>query len=536
MNDLELRDLGGGTMSGLLASRASWAPGSLAVIFEGREISYGELDRQATEVAAGLLRRGLSKGDRVAILLDNRPEFLAALYGTNRAGLVSVSVNTGFKGDFLSFPIERSEARLLVTEARFADQLKTIRATLPHLEAIVFLDGVPDSFSLGAAAINAWEDLLDGEDAVPEFAPVHPDDTIAITFTSGTTGRSKGVVSPCLSFVIMAREATEAFAITPRDRMYCCTPLFHGMAQITTCATALYAGAAIVLTRNFSVSRFWDEVRRTGATHACALGSMLHMLLTKPQSDDDRDHKITRFFAAPAPADVLYRFERRFGVHIIEGMGLTEIKNVLYNPIVGRRVGSVGKPTATSIIEIHDEQGNRVPDGTVGEIVYRPRIANIMLKGYYREPEKTLESIRDLWWRTGDMGWQDGDGFFYFFDRVSDRLRRRGENIPSYEVESVVSSFAGVGEAAAVAVASDLGESEVLIVFETAHPENFDFRALLNHCNDLLPRFMVPRYYRALREMERTPTGKIRKVKLREEGLTGYLWDHVAAGIDLKQL
>ncbi len=523
-----LHDLGGGSASGLLRDRALWAPDSTALVFEGQAWTFGAWDREASRVASGLIALGLQPGDVVASFMTNRPEYLFNGYGINRAGLVGVSCNTAFKGAFLRAPLDFSRARLLFTEARLGPALLTMEALPAALETIVYVDGVPERVPQGVAVLS-WDELLAGGSSGQAFPKVGPSDTGAISFTSGTTGRSKGVVGPNLQGLVMGREAAQAFAITPRDRLYTCMPLFHGMAQVTTGYAAMYAGATMVLSRGFSVTRFWDEIRESEATQTSALGSMMHMLMTAPPSLQDRDHQVTRVFSAPAPPDVLYRFERRFGVHVIEGYGSTEIKNVLYNPIGGRKVGSMGKPTASTILEIQDDEGHALPPGQVGEIVYRPRMPNIMLKQYYREPEKTLANMRGLWWRTGDMGWVDEDGFFYFHDRTADRLRRRGENISSAEVEGVLATFPGVSDAAAVAVRSDVGEDEVMAVLETgAEP---DWAAVFAHCTARMPRFMVPRYYRVLKPLPRTATGKVQKAMLREQGVTADSWDHVAAGL-----
>lgn len=532
MNETDLRDLGGGTQSGLIASRARYAPENVMLSFEGQEFSYRKMDATASTVAAGFIGLGLRPGSVVATFMTNRPEYLFASYGVNRAGLIGTSINTAFKAGFLHYPLDLAEVEVLVTEKRLGAALMTVPAYPPTLKAIVFVDGVPEVVPAGVEAIT-WDDLLAFGRPDAAFPMRGPGDTAAISFTSGTTGRSKGVINPNLQGVVMGREAAAAFHLTPADRLYTCMPLFHGMAQVTTGLAAIHAGATIILARSFSPTRWWDDLRQSGATQASALGSMLHMLLACPPAENDRDHKVSRIFSAPAPADVLYRFERRFGVHLIEGYGSTEIKNVLYNPIVGRKIGSMGKPTPTSIIEVHDEYGHRVPPGHVGEIVYRPRAPNIMMKGYFREPEKTLEGMRGLWWHTGDMATEDEDGFFWFFDRTSDRLRRRGENVSSMELEGVVTGYPGITETAAIAVQSDVGEDEILAVIQTS--EAIDFNALVDHCAARMPRFMVPRYYRIVPILPRTPTGKVQKTELRQMGLTGDTFDHVAAGIKIKR-
>lgn len=524
MNRHDLQDLGGGTVAGLLASRAGWAPHNPFLVFEGRTWTYGQMDAQASVVAAGLMALGFLPGEVAATFMTNRPENLLAGFGGGRAGLVRVPVNTAYKGALLEHVLAHSDATVLFTEAALNDALKTFEPWPPGLRTLIYVDEVPPEPPKGAHAI-AWSDLCAAATANPVFPAIGPHDVGGIGYTSGTTGRSKGVVSPNLQAVIMARETAAAFGVSARDRMYTCMPLFHGMAQVTTCTTAIYAGACVVLSPRFSVTRFWEEVRKSDATQFCCLGSIMHMLLTLPPSELDRAHGVERVFSAPAPPEVLYRFESRFGVHVIEGYGQTEIKNVLYNPIAGRKIGSMGKPTASTLTEIHDEHGNTVGPGVVGELVYRPKIANIMMKGYLKEPEKTLAGMRDLWWHTGDMASMDAEGFFYYFDRKTDSLRRRGENISSQELESLVATFPGVKEAAAVAAPSEVGEDELLVVLEVERPEEVDREALVAHCRNVMPKFMVPRYFRLMSLLPRTPTGKVQKVLLREQGVTADTWD-----------
>ena len=529
MNRHDLQELGGGTLGGLLASRAAWAPHNPALVFEGATFTYRDLDAGADAVGAGLMALGFQPGNVAAVFMTNRPEHLLAGFGSGRAGLVRVAINTAYKGPLLQHVLEHSEARLLIMEAGLAEALRTLPEKPPALRTIVFVGGVPADLPAWGVTALSWEEMLAGGAARPEFPPVAAHEVGGIGYTSGTTGRSKGVVSPNLQPVMMARETAAAFGVTSRDRMYTCMPLFHGMASVTTCATALYAGAAVLLSPRFSVTRFWDEVREGEATQFNCLGSIMHMLLSLPPSPLDREHNVERVFSAPAPPEVLYRFEHRFGVHVIEGYGQTEIKNVLYNPIQGRKIGSMGKPTPSTIMEIHDENGDAVGPGVVGEMVYRPKVGNIMMKHYLKEPQKTLDGMSDLWWHTGDLASMDADGFFYYFDRKTDSLRRRGENVSSQELEGLTAGFPGVKEAAAVAAPSEVGEDELMVVLEVDDPAAIDRDALLAHCLDVMPRFMVPRYFRFLRVLPRTPTGKVQKALLRDQGVTADTWDTTPA-------
>lgn len=533
-NRHDLNDVGGGTPAGLLSSRAGYCPENAALEFEGRRYTYREYDREVSAVAAGLMGLGLKHGDAGSIFLSNCPGYVFAWLGMNRIGMVTVFVNTAYKGTFLSYGIEHSESKVVFTESALLPELLALPSLPTALQLVVCLDGVPkEARERTGVRLIALQDLLASAASEAEFPEVLAEHTAAISFTSGTTGKSKGAVTPGLLSVVMGKEAAGAFGLSARDRLYTCMPLFHGMAQMTSVIASIYAGASLTLSRRFSVRQFWDEVREARATHFNLSGSMLYMLLSAPPTPRDNDHQVTRVFSAPAPADVLYRFEARYGIHLIEGYGQTEIKNVAYNPIHGRKVGSIGRPTPSTILEIHDDAGAQVPPGVIGEIVYRPRQANIMLKHYHGDPEATLANMKGLWWHTGDLGYMDEDGFLYFFDRKKDSMRRRGENISSHELEAAVALFPGIGEVAAVAVPSDVGEDEVLGVIEYAGPKPFDFEGLFHYCVRSLPRFMVPRYYRVVDSLPRTPTGKVRKVELRQEGVTSDTWDHVAAGLSV---
>jgi crotonobetaine/carnitine-CoA ligase len=521
---------GDDTVSGLLAARARARPGKTALVFGGTELTYGELDQAATDVARGLIAAGATPGDSVGILLPNRAEYLPAWFGAARAGLVEVPVNTAYKGQFLDHALRRTDVRILITEAPLLDLVADLAEPPETLHTVVLLDEARPGRTPPGVRVLSWRELLDAGDPAGALPQVGPADPVAIMLTSGTTGRSKGVVYPNRMQVVAARECAAQLGTTPDERLYTCLPLFHGAAQVNLSLHALSAGATLVLGRRFSASRFWDEVRTHRVTQFNALGSILPMLLARPPSGRDRDHQARKAFAAPAPPPVLHPFEERFGVHLVEGYGLTEIKNVLYNPLDRRKVGSIGLPTASSIVEVHDESGRRAEPGRAGEIVYRPRLPHVMFSGYHRDPEATLATIRDLWWHTGDLGYTDEDGYFYFIDRKKDALRRRGENISSHEVESVLLAYPGVTAAAAIGTPSELGEDEVLAVVQLESGQRLDFAKLFAHCDASMPHFMVPRYYRAVEQLPVTPTGKVGKADLRGQG-RGDAWDAHAAGL-----
>ncbi|MCW0212595.1 MAG: AMP-binding protein [Pseudonocardia sp.] len=540
---LDLDSLGGGTVGGLLAARAGRTPDKPALVFEDEQFTYAELDAAASAVARGLLGLGLAPGTSVGVFLPNRIEVLGAFFGIARAGLVEVPVNTAYKGTFLEHALGHTDVQVLLTEPGLLDLVAALPERPRALRTIVVLadgeradrtmntDTVPTGVSLPGVEILTWDAMIARGDPGRAFPEIGIDDPVGIMLTSGTTGRSKGAIYPSLMPVVAAHEFAVAMETTSDERLYTCLPLFHGAAKINISLHAITAGATVVLGRRFSASRFWDEIRRHEVTQFNALGSVLPMLLAQPPSVRDRDHPARKVFAAPAPPPVLTAVEARFGVHVVEGYGLTEIKTIVWNPIVDRKVGSMGVPSATTILEVHDDLGFPVPPGQVGEIVYRPRVPHVMFAGYHRQPEATVETSRDLWWHTGDLGFTDDDGYFYFVDRKKDALRRRGENVSSQEVEAVLLAHPAVAEAAAVGVASDLGEQEVLAVVQVADGAELDLKDLFAHCDRSMPHFMVPRYYRLVDEFPSTPTGKIRKAVLRESGLTDDAWDAEAAGL-----
>lgn len=536
-SNLAWRYLGGGTIGGLIEARAAESPDRTCISFLANKVSltYRDLERETRAIAFAYLSHGLGKGDRVALMLPNTPEHLLAWLAANRAGLTVVPINNAYKGDILSYILGHSGCKAIVISDMFTERLLSAVDDLEALDLVVVAEaGERRLGSVPGRSMESWHAFQSVGCRTEPSTPlplVEPTDTCGVLYTSGTTGRSKGVVVPHLHNLVMAAEASNALGITGRDVLFTCLPMFHGNATIATILNGIHSGASVAISERFSVTRFWDQVRDSGATEFNALGSMLYMLLTQPESERDRDHAVRLAFAAPAPADVLHRFENRFGVTLIEGYGQTEIKNVAYNPLGARRVGSFGKPTPTSTLAILDSKDHEVRPGTVGEISYRPRRPNIMLTEYWRDPEATASAMRNLWWHTGDLGYMDLDGYFYFVDRISDSLRRRGENISSYEVEAAVLRHKDITDAAAIAMRSDVGEDEVMVVAVRRPDSLLEPAELFRHCDGELPYFMVPRYYRFVDDLPRTANGKIQKGVLRAEGIDSGSWDALEHGL-----
>jgi carnitine-CoA ligase len=533
----------------ILARRAAEHPDRPYLRFEdGPWRGYGEVNATANRIANALLARGLGKGESVSVMLPNCEEFVPVWYGILKAGGVMSSINTAYKGDFLSWTINLVEARTLVISDEYLDRLDLVANELPHLRHVIVWESGrregPEPAGFTWEPLSALDAVSDGEPHGVEHAWT---DDARIMFTSGTTGRSKGVIKQHAADYFSARSAIEAMAVLRgvapadlRDETYfSCLPLFHSNAQVLCAYPALIAGARVAYVERFSGSRFWRQVIDAGATTFNGIGAILYFLWNQPPSDLDRAHAVHTISAAPAPKDIYHAFEERFGVRLTEGYGLTETGvATMMDPTRPPRLGSCGTANPGYEVTIVEPGTDRpLPPGTPGEIVVDQRIPNIVMRAYYGMPEKTAEDFRNLKLHTGDLGRMDEDGYFYFMDRVKDYIRRRGENVSSMEVERQASDHPNIKEAAAIGVKAGEGassEDEIMIVCipEGDAPDPVEYTHWMA---ERMPYFMVPRYIRFVDTLPKTPTERVQKVKLRDEGITADTFDREAAGITIKR-
>ncbi len=503
------------------------------LVFRDRQVTFSELDARSSAAAHHLARLGIGHGDRVAIMLPNCPEYLYLWFGLARLGAIEVPLNTAHRGDLLGYMLEQAEVRLVVIQDALLDRLEQIPERLSRVERVVVASesGRLPSSALGRPLVPLAE-VLEGTHAAPDVT-VKPSDIFCFMFTSGTTGPSKAAMLPHAAATAFIPVHLEACGYTTEDVLYTCLPLFHGNAQMLSTVPALVAGARLHLAERFHASTFWEEMARAGATAFNYIGGMLTMLYKQPPSPADRAHRARIAFGAAAPANLWAAIEERFGVTIIEGFGLTESGAVLCNYGPERRAGSIGRPTRLYDVRVVDEEDREVPPGVIGEIVSRPNTPHSMAAGYYRMPEKTLEAFRNLWFHTGDLGHRDADGYFYFVDRKKDAIRRRGENISSFEVEKVVNAHPKVEECAALAHPSELGEDEVRVVVVLREGETLAPEDLLAWCEPRMAYFMVPRFVEFRASLPKTPTARVEKYRLRQDGLGPGAWDREQAGYRL---
>lgn len=515
----------------MLAHHAAGRPDKVFFQYANeRSFTFAEMDVLSNRIAGGLRRLGVEKGDRVGLILPNCPEFVPIWFGASKLGAVEVPINHDLKGDLLAYVLTNSGSEVLVCHARFLTNLAPVLARGPKPKAIVVVGTTPaDAQAAGikAGALLTYEELADFPDT-PVEDRVHYTDNIAILYTSGTTGPSKGVMSSHHQFYVWAESIAANMGLTAEDTYYHCLPLFYGDAQFMATYFALVFGSKFTIYERFSASRYWSQVRESGATATNMLGAMAHILWKQPTLPNDADNPLRICNSIPM-VPFKRDFEERFAMKLVTGYGQTETNLVAYDTASESREGACGRPGPAHEVAIVDESDEPLPPGKVGEIVVRPRQSWSIFSGYYDMPEKTAAAWRNLWFHTGDAGYMDDDGWLYFVERIKDSIRRRGQNISAYEVESLVNQHDAVLECAAVAVPSQLGEDEVKLVIVLHEGAHLTPAELISFCEERMAPFMVPRYVEVRRDLlPKTPSEKVAKEDLRNQGITAAVWDREA--------
>ncbi len=496
----------------------------------GGERTYAEM-REAVARTAGMLRNeGVGPGDRVLYMAGNRVEMLDGFLACGWLGAAFVPVNVASRGRQLEHIVMNADPCVVVAEAQHLEHLAAIQPRLSELEHVWCLDGTPGG--------TLWDRPIGpvpgpGEAAEPYGA--RPGDTLAVLYTSGTTGPSKGVQCPHSQFYWWGILTGRYLEVTDQDTLYVVLPMFHTNA-LNAFWQAMLAGATYSFGRRFSASAFWSEVHDTDATVTFLLGAMVHILLKSEERPSDRAHRLRSVQSPATSADAAEAFRRRFGVdRIVDGYGSTETTYVFSNHEGNFVPACMGRVVPEFEARVVDEFDEEVADGVGGELLLRPREPWSVFTGYWRNPEATAEAWRNLWFHTGDRVVRDEDGVYRFLDRLTDSIRRRGENISSTEVEEVLQGHPDVVTSAVVAVPSDLDDEEVMAFIRPRPGAQPDPEAIIRHCEGRLAYFAIPRYVEFVDELPVTPSGKIRKVTLRERGVGPTTWDREAAGISLER-
>jgi len=531
------------TVPSLLERRLETDPDGEYLDVTGTKLSAAEVERTANRLANALSDLGLRQGDRVATLIENSPDALLAWWGAIRGGFVAVPVNTAYKGEYLRHQLADSGSRVLFVEPDLAERAAAVVDQVDGLEHVV-VTGAGDAGAIGGATVHRWNELLGADDKAPSV-DIRPSDLGTFVYTGGTTGLSKGCMLSHNYHAVLAQQIGICWERTPDDVVWTPLPLFHFNALITAvCGTLLFGGRGAIY-RRFSVSDFWPEMNRVGATVTSTLGTMAYLLANDvdrpemPRSGAPEANTTLRMMgAAPLPASLDNLIRERFGIQTFSGAyGVTEASLISWQP-----PGVRNRPDAAGVINdeyfdtrIFDDEDNELPRGTDGEIVVRPKRPHVMFEGYWGRPEATVETSRNWWYHTGDIGRIDDDGFLYFVDRKADYLRRRGENISSFEVERVLITHGSLADVAVHAVPSQLTEDDLKVTATLKEGATLTEEELFRWCVDQLPYFALPRYIEFRAELPRSPVGRVLKRELRAEAVSPSTWDAEAAGISYEK-
>jgi crotonobetaine/carnitine-CoA ligase len=472
----------------------------------GGRMRVGEFADRALRWATVLAQEGVTHRARVASFCTNSAEFMALQYGTYAAGAVEVPVNSELRGPMLGAILADCEPMLIVVDGDLAD---IVAEHLPSQARMLVLDEAL------AARVGAAERA---EPVVSE-----PADLALILYTSGTTGPSKGVMLPHGYLPSVASNWIAAAGVGPADVTYCANQFFHIDAHIIA-AMCLMSDSVYGFAKRFSASRFWDDAAEMGSTWFLMVGAMASAIVARRGTDAPR-HSFRVGLCGPIVPEVFDYFEDQLGIPMQQIYGQTEAGGVTCTTHDRNRRGSIGWPCMGLDVGIVDEFDEPVPVGEKGRLVYRPREPLLMTYGYWRRPDATAAACRNLWWDSGDWGRLDEEGFVWFEGRVSDSLRRRGENVSAFELESAINAAPGVRASAAVAVPDELGgEDEVKVFLIRDEHVAWDSGAFFAYCERNLPRFAVPRFVELVSDEEfvRSPgNGSIQKHLLPKDNTPG---------------
>ena len=505
------------TIGSFLRRSAEANPRKTYLFFENQQISYQEFLDSVNKASRAFQELNIGKGDKICLLLRNCPEFLFAWLALAQIGAVAVFINTALKEREIHYIANHSEAKAILTTSDFLRSAKLGKPELRYLEhpAICVDAPCPEGAISFPLILNS---------APPQFreCPLSPDDIAAYIYTSGTTGLPKAVMQTHQTYVLTGESIPHWLGLGNEDRLFTCLPLFHINAQAYSVMGSLGAGASLILSKKFSASSFWEEVKQGGATEVNLLGAMPLFLLKQPAQEGERNHRVRIAYTAPALNTHDHEeFERRFGVTLVVGYGMSECTFGTINPLDKgkRRLGSIGLPRAHprfgNQLCIVDDDGGELAPSQSGEIILKN--ATVM-KGYYKDPAATAASLRDGWLYTGDLAYRDVDGFIYFSGRKKDMIRLKGENVSAYEVECVIDEHPGVQESAVIGVPSEFTDERIIAFVTRKHgfPEVAE-SDIVAWCRERLAPFKVPSEVEFRDSLPKTPTQKIAKQILRDQ-------------------
>lgn len=523
------------TMVELLGRAASAYADRPFVVVDGEPYTYGEIERRSNAFAKELVRLGVEKGQCVVTLFDTCVDVFTCWFGINKLGAVWVPINTAYRGEFLRHQVADTEARIVICEGHYLERFVQITDKLPDLQLILTRDGTTDPGC--AVPIKPLDDHR-GTDTSPLPLAVVPTDLAALIYTSGTTGPSKGCMISHNYLTAIGRICSRHTLLDEGEVLWTCLPVFHSAALVAV-IQVMSNGSCIALSSQFSVTRFWEEVEASGAVSAMLMASIFALVAHAPECEAEKRYrgKLKMVFGVPITPDVRKIWHERFGTQIVSSWSYGQTEAIRMTAV---RIDETppencaGRPVDEYEIMIFDEQDQPVPEGTVGQIVVRPRHPGVMFDGYWKRPDATAAAWKNLWMHTGDLG-KIIDGYLYFMDRAKDYLRSRGENISSFEVERSFMSHHAIAEVAVHAVGTQTGEDELKVTAVLREGASLTEHELCLWSLENLPHFAVPRYIEFRDALPKNPTGRVLKYQLRDEGRTSSTWDREEAGIQVRR-
>ncbi|MGH7288401.1 MAG: AMP-binding protein [Myxococcota bacterium] len=536
MNRLDLSDTRERLLGRCLRRQAEAFPERDFLVAGETHWSYGRVNELANAMAGGFASLGVARGDTVAVMMESCADYVWTTLGLNKLGAIWVPTNTDYKGQWLRESLEDSRAKLLVIDEALLPRVAEAGGKLPFQRVLV--RGSPSASPLAAPAL-ALSELERAPAKEPDDSPLFLGDTAAILWTSGTTGRSKGVMQSHNVWIRAAVDGAINSHLREGEVIYSCLPMYQSAAWVACVYRALVSGVPCAIDERFSVHEFWDRCRYYGATMVFTLGAMHIFLWQQPPRPDDADNPVRSAGMVPMPDALIEPFKQRFGIeHIHQGYGQSEVMGLLARrPGRAYKPNSLGEASAGIEVRLLDERDFEVAPGEVGEFAIRPSEPYAIFNGYFHDAEATVRAWSNLWYHTGDLGRRDEDGEFFFVDRKKDFIRYKGRNISSFQVEAAFMAHPAVAQCAAHAVTSAELETEaemklcvVLKPSQIATPEE-----LCRFVNESAPYFFVPRYVELMDALPSTPTGRVQKYKLRERGVTPETWDAKRVGFVVKR-
>jgi crotonobetaine/carnitine-CoA ligase len=536
MHWLDLDDPKQRTLGNVLRLQAEAIGDEIYLLSGDDTFSYGRVNQLANAYGAAFAELGVQRGDTVAFLMRSSVEFVFATFGLMKLGAIWVPTNVDYKGTWLREALEDSCARVLVADADLLPRVAEL-GELPL--AHVLARGAADAGC--ALPLRGSLAEIEGRHAgEPPQVEIGYGDTAAVLWTSGTTGRAKGVMQSHNAWIRGAISGARTSGTREGERMYCCLPMHNSAAWVACVYRALVTGLSCAIDSEFSASKFWDRCRHYGATQTFTLGAMHMFLWQAPPRPDDADNPVRHSSMIPLPDALIRPMKERFGITTLDqGYGQSEVMGLLHRIDDGRvwKPGCLGEPLPGLEIALLDDDDRKCAPGEVGEFCARPTEPHVIFNGYFNDPVATLRAQTNLWYHTGDLGKRDADGDYFFVDRKKDYIRYKGRNISSFAVEAAVNAHPAVAQSAAHGVRSaELeSESELKIVVVRKPGVEVGAEELARFINDNAPYFFVPRYIEFMDELPHTPTGRVQKFVLRERGVTAQTWDRDAAGFRVRR-